>query len=269
MRRPRVPGVPELAVACALALGPALTAFAANANVDAGDRPAAAKPSLADEVSHERIHAWLPLAPLPRPEPFDLSVATTPEGPVWSKWRTLAADLARDTEVLVACRDDMTTCPDEARRLVAIVDAARAKSGRALIGEVNRAVNLTIRPVTDLAQHGEEDRWSAPLTTLASGRGDCEDYAIVKYAALREAGVADEDLRLVIVRDQRTRGDHAVLTVRQDGRWLVLDNRHFNLVDASDVPNLVPLFALGADGVQTFAKADAPVRVAARSPAVR
>jgi predicted transglutaminase-like cysteine proteinase len=250
-----------------LALGLALTTFVAGdaaANVDASDRPAAAKPSPADESGHEPIHARLPLAPLPQPEPFDLSVATTPEGPLWTKWRALSAELARDTAVLARCRDDMTACPDEARRLVAIIDAARAKHGRARIGEVNRAVNLAIRPVSDLAHHGVVDRWSAPLATLAAGRGDCEDYAIAKFVALREAGLADDDLRLVIVRDRRTRSDHAVLTVRQNERWLVLDNRHFNLVDANEVPNLVPLYALGADGVQTFATADTAVRLAAR-----
>jgi predicted transglutaminase-like cysteine proteinase len=263
-------GALEFAVVCVLALGLALAFVAgdAAANVDASDRPATATPAFADEIDHERAHARLPLAP-PRPEPFDLSVATTQDGPLWTKWRTLTAELTRDTAVLARCRDDVTSCPDAAQRLIAIIEAARAKTGRAVIGEVNRAINLAIRPVTDLAQHGVTDHWSAPLATLATGRGDCEDYAIAKYVALREAGLAEEDLRLVIVRDQRTRGDHAVLTVRHDGHWLVLDNRHFNLVDANGVPSLVPLFALGADGVQTFAKADTPIRVAARSSDVR
>ena len=254
-----------------LAFGLALTAFVARdaaANVDAGDRPVATTPAIADEIGqgidNGRTDARLPAAPLPQPEPFDLSVATTPESVLWAKWRELSAEIARDTAVLAGCRDDMTACPDEARRLIVIIDAARAKHGRALIGEVNRAVNLAIRPVTDLVQHGVDDHWSAPLATFAAGRGDCEDYAIAKLVALREAGLAEDDLRLVIARDQRTHSDHAVLTVRQDDRWLVLDNRHFNLVDANDVPNLVPLYALGVDGVQTFATADSPVRLAAQ-----
>jgi predicted transglutaminase-like cysteine proteinase len=66
---------------------------------------------------------------------------------------------------------------------------------------INRAINLAIRPMSDLAQWGVEDRWTAPLATLASGLGDCEDYAIVKYVALSEAGIAAEDVKLVVVRD--------------------------------------------------------------------
>ena len=55
---------------------------------------------------------------------------------------------------------------------------------------INRDINMAIRPTSDLAQWGVTDRWSAPLATLASGRGDCEDYAIAKYVALREAGTS-------------------------------------------------------------------------------
>ena len=46
---------------------------------------------------------------------------------------------------------------------------------------------------------------------LRPRRGDCEDYAIAKYVALREAGVARENLQLVLVRDRAVRQDHAVL----------------------------------------------------------
>jgi len=254
MRASRSARAPELVLAAVMAVGLALAPLFtgdAAANVDV------AKAALPDEIGQEIMGSIrLPAVNADELRPSQPSgpTAATPEGPLWIKWRALAADLARDTAVLAHCREDVTTCPAEALRLIATIDAARAKSGRAQIGEVNRAVNLAIRPVTDLAQHGVADRWTAPLATFASGRGDCEDYAIAKYVALQEAGVAENDLRLLIVRDQRA-GDHAVLAVRQGTRWLVLDNRHLNLVDAADVPNFVPLYALGADGVQTFAMA--------------
>ena len=62
------------------------------------------------------------------------------------------------------------------------------------------------------------------------GAGDCEDYAILKFLALRHAGVASADLKLLIVHDRPTRSDHAVVAVRLDERWLVLDNRRFAMV---------------------------------------
>ena len=104
-----------------------------------------------------------------------------------------------------------------------------------------------------LAQHGVADRWTAPLATLAAGRGDCEDYAIAKYAILRAAGIPEADLRLLLVRDRAVRQDHAVLAVRDNGRWLVLDNRHLMLAETTMLPQFTPLFALDHQGVSLFA----------------
>jgi predicted transglutaminase-like cysteine proteinase len=63
----------------------------------------------------------------------------------------------------------------------------------------------------DLTQWGVEDRWTASLATLTTGFGDCEDYAIAKYVALTEAGVAAENVQLIIVRDFAADADHAVV----------------------------------------------------------
>jgi predicted transglutaminase-like cysteine proteinase len=62
------------------------------------------------------------------------------------------------------------------------------------------------------------------------GAGDCEDYAIAKFAALQEAGVSADDLRIVILRDDIRNEDHAVVAVRLDGKWLMLDN-HMVMVE--------------------------------------
>ena len=119
--------------------------------------------------------------------------------------------------------------------------------------EANRAVNAAIRYVTDYAQHGEADRWSAPLATFATAKGDCEDYAIAKYVALRQAGFSPDELRLVLVRDRAVREDHAVLAARLEGRWQILDNRHSELIEDSDAASFTPLFAINHRGVQLFA----------------
>jgi predicted transglutaminase-like cysteine proteinase len=39
--------------------------------------------------------------------------------------------------------------------------------------------------------------WSDPFETLLSNCGDCEDYAILKYAALLEAGIPKEDVEVL------------------------------------------------------------------------
>jgi predicted transglutaminase-like cysteine proteinase len=190
---------------------------------------------------------------LPSSEPFGLSTFRAPEGLLWIKWRGIEQEMRAEAEQLDRCRDDRSTCSSPALHFLRLVEAAQAKEGRARIEMVNRAVNSAIRYTSDFAQHGVPDRWTAPLATLATGRGDCEDYAIAKYAILRAAGMPATELRLLLVRDRAVRQDHAVLAVRDGGRWLVLDNRHLMLAETSMLPQFTPLFALDHHGVSLFA----------------
>ena len=200
-----------------------------------------------------------PTAPAVLTEPFGRAAMAAGNGDVVSKWAGVAGKLRAEHAILAQCRDDMASCPASAQRFLAIVAEGRARSGRARIGIINRAVNLAIRPMSDLMQWGVIDRWSSPLETFATGRGDCEDYAIAKYAALKEAGVAAEDVRLVILRNTAIGEDHAAVAVRLDGVWLLLDNRWLTLVEADAMPGVAPLFVLDGDGVRRFAPAPLPL----------
>jgi predicted transglutaminase-like cysteine proteinase len=199
------------------------------------------------------VPSSLKAAPAVSKDPFGLFTFRAPEGMLWRKWRRVEADLTSEKTVLDQCRADIRNCPPNAAQFLRLVDAVRSKSGRARIDEANRGVNIAIRYVSDLTQHGEPDRWSTPLATFAAARGDCEDYAIAKYMALVEGGVSRDDLQIVLVRDRTVRQDHAVLAARQDGRWLLLDNRHSILMEDFGVASFVPLFAINHDGVHLFA----------------
>lgn len=187
------------------------------------------------------------------------------------KWQTMQRRIAEDEARLGTCRAETWTCSDDELRFEAIVAAGRLREGRARIGEINRAVNLAIRPVSDLRRFGVADRWSSPLETISDGAGDCEDYAIVKLLALREAGVANDDLKLLIVHDAATRSDHALASARLDGRWLLLDNRRFALVDLEFMQyRLLAELNSGAEGVQhASASADAVLSGAGSTDAPR
>jgi predicted transglutaminase-like cysteine proteinase len=186
-------------------------------------------------------------------EPFGLFTFRAPEGLLWQKWRGVEAKMSAEASQIEACRSDEQSCGRAARKFVAITATARNGDVRSRVEAVNRAVNQAIRYVSDYEQHGVADLWSSPLETLASGAGDCEDYAIAKFAMLRAAGLAEKDLKLLLVRDLAVRQDHAVLTVRIDGRWLVLDNRRMALIETADLPEFMPLFAINHDGVSLFA----------------
>lgn len=172
---------------------------------------------------------------------------------MWRKWRGIESDITKEQAVLDRCRTDAGSCPSYAAQFLRLINAVKAQSGRGQLEEANRAVNVAIRYVSDFAQHGEADRWSAPLASFATGKGDCEDYAIAKYVALTEAGFPREELRLVLVRDRAVRQDHAVLAARLDGRWLILDSRRSDLMDDADATSFTPFYAINHRGVQLFA----------------
>ena len=74
---------------------------------------------------------------------------------------------------------------------------------------VNKWVNETIKPITDMDHWGVIEKWSLPT----DGYGDCEDYVLLKRKMLIDAGWPREALLITVVRDKKGEG-HAVLTVK-------------------------------------------------------
>ena len=188
-------------------------------------------------------------------EPFGLPLSNALPADMTAKLQELQIRILADEKIIAACRSDESACSQAARRFLSIVDFGRERESRARLGLVNRAVNLAIRPVSDWDQYGYPDFWASPLQTLGSQAGDCEDYAIVKYVALREMGFDASDLRFVIVRDTARQTDHAVVAVRDGQGWLVLDNRTMFILNAQDARQYQPLFSLDQQSVRAFASA--------------
>jgi predicted transglutaminase-like cysteine proteinase len=190
-------------------------------------------------------------------EPFGLFTFVAPDNIVWFKWRKVADDIRAQESALMRCLADATSCSSAAFRFVAIVKEAREHEGRVRLNFVNQRVNNAIRYISDMTQWAIPDEWSAPLAagkgSFETGLGDCEDYAIAKYVALRAAGVPAKQLRVLLVRDNIARLDHAVLAANEEGHWFILDNRWTAAVEDNDVRRFTPLFALDDRGVKLLA----------------
>jgi predicted transglutaminase-like cysteine proteinase len=182
-------------------------------------------------------------------EPFGIATAVAPEGPLWVEWRRLQSEIRSDEIVIAQCRAEPDSCGSPAAlRFLAIVEAAKEYAGLPRIGHINRAVNLALRPSV-----GDADSvWKSPLAALASATGNCASYAITKYAALGDAGIAADDLHLVTVRIKSRRELHMVVTVRDFGRWIVLDNRSMALLESNGIDDYLPMFTLDHRGVRQF-----------------
>jgi predicted transglutaminase-like cysteine proteinase len=86
--------------------------------------------------------------------------------------------------------------------------------------KVNAWANENITPVTDLEHWGVVERWNYP----DDGKGDCEDYVLLKRRMLMQAGWPREALLITVVRDKKGDG-HAVLTVKTNRGEFILDNQ--------------------------------------------
>ena len=116
-----------------------------------------------------------------RPSRSGLPPPPSPRGGLRDKWLGVQHRLDDEMVQLALCEGDRDGCVSPAAlKFLDIVDAARRRDGRARLGEINRAINLAIRPMSDLAQHGRIDVWTSPLATLAQRRRrlrrlrDCE-----------------------------------------------------------------------------------------------
>ena len=87
------------------------------------------------------------------------------------------------------------------------------------ISRINSWVNKSISPVADNDHWGAIDAWDYPT----DGRGDCEDYALLKRRMLMEEGFPREALLLTVVKDKNGDG-HSILTIRTNRGDFVLDN---------------------------------------------
>ena len=93
------------------------------------------------------------------------------------------------------------------------------------LARINKRVNETVRPITDLEHWGVVERWNYP----EDGYGDCEDYVLLKRRMLMQAGWPRQALLITVVRDKQGDG-HAVLTVRTDKGELILDNQNLDIL---------------------------------------
>jgi predicted transglutaminase-like cysteine proteinase len=144
---------------------------------------------------------------------------------------------------------ELKTCSGgscKVREWNAFLDSVRTKPPEDQIRAVNREMND--KPyVTDPVNWHMPDYWATPLQFLRKD-GDCEDYAISKYMALKALGFKVDDMRIVVLQDTNLNVPHAVLVVYQQGRALVLDNQVSSVVPASSIHHYHPFYSINEDG---------------------
>ena len=120
----------------------------------------------------------------------------------------------------------------------------------ALLLAVNRHFNR-VRFLSDREHWGVEDYWATPAEFFATNGGDCEDYSLAKYYALKELGVPTARLRVTYVKSSKLNQAHMVLAyyATPQAEPLILDNLDDDVRPASQRPDLVPVYSFNDEDV--------------------
>lgn len=127
-----------------------------------------------------------------------------------------------------------------------------------MIERVNRWVNHKIAYIEDDRNYRQRDFWATADETVGRGSGDCEDFAILKMHMLRAAGIDDDRMKLVLLRDLAINADHAFLLVRSNAGWVVLDNMTDRIYDGRRADAVRPILSFSGNRRWIHGYSDGP-----------
>ncbi len=111
-----------------------------------------------------------------------------------------------------------------------------------------KLVNDWVNTYVTYKLDGPVDTWQTPSTTLRLATGDCEDYAILKYHILTRLGFSRNDLYIVVGKVLSMNQYHAVLAVKIDGKFYILDNMNKSIIESSTDSDFRPIASLSYSG---------------------
>ncbi len=159
------------------------------------------------------------------------------------QWQRVLAKMKQQRAGYLRCSEDASACQSEAQRAWReVVQLAAKGAPRDRLKIVNQYFNrLPYR--LDSAVYGVNEYWATPDEFLRLS-GDCEDYAIAKFFALRQLGYDAEALRIVILWDEIRGIGHAVLAVYQPQGIVILDNLSELIVSHERYKHYIPQYSM-------------------------
>jgi predicted transglutaminase-like cysteine proteinase len=110
--------------------------------------------------------------------------------------------------------------------------------------KVNRFFNM-FHFIDDIKLWGVNNYWATPVEFIGVNGGDCEDYSIAKYFTLLELGIADEKMRITMVKALHLNQYHMVLAYYDTPASipLILDNIDGEIKPANKRNDLIPIYS--------------------------
>ena len=131
------------------------------------------------------------------------------------------------------------------------LERAKDLSDREKLEAVNQFYN-EVRYASDMKVYNKKDYWATPSEFLGKDMGDCEDYVIAKYFALRYLNIPSEKLFFTYVKSTKFKEAHMVLTYYETphSEPLILDNNNRRIFPASKRKDLIPIYNFNGESLK-------------------
>jgi predicted transglutaminase-like cysteine proteinase len=162
-----------------------------------------------------------------------------------------------DVEKMLATLQRYGGAPSVFRDWRQLIEDSKPLGTQDKLRRVNEFFNRKLLFLDDIKIWGQTDYWATPIETLAKGQGDCEDFTIAKYFTLLDAGMHNDQLRLIYVKariggpSSSVTQAHMVLAFYSapEAEPLILDNLITEIRPASRRPDLQPVFSFNSQGI--------------------
>lgn len=105
---------------------------------------------------------------------------------------------------------------------------------------------------SDAKAFNRSDYWATPKEFIQNGKGDCEDFAICKYYALRSAGFKYSDLKIIFGTNRLNRY-HVILSVNFLGKKYILDNMYKEIIPYNQyMKYFSPIYSLNEKSMKVY-----------------
>ena len=159
---------------------------------------------------------------------------------VLPQWKRVMLLAERQVQEFERCRGK--ACPPAAASWQLMLAENRSRTPMDQLTAVNRFFNKWPYRL-DMELFGVSDYWAAPGEFMRLS-GDCEDYSIAKYYALKMLGFDIRRLRIVVVKDRIRNIGHAVLAVYLKETAFILDNLSNLVLEHGKYTHYIPQYSV-------------------------
>ena len=161
------------------------------------------------------------------------------------QWARVLKKSKAEVKLLNACANNAASCKTpQQKSWRKIIQSAKSMSRRQKLDTVNKFFNRWPYKL-DSEVYGVSEYWASPNQFMRTS-GDCEDYSIAKFYALKQLGFRDNEMRIVILKDSIRGIGHAVLAIYEKNDILILDSLSNLILTHTKYRHYIPQYSMNS-----------------------